>query len=97
MIFTFAPESTAPPGFPGRVRKTVDDAGGRVCFVRLLVSEAEQERRVDSASRREFHKLTDVNVLRRSRSAGIVVEQPPAGYGNRHRHEQPGEQIGRRG
>jgi hypothetical protein len=60
------------------VRKTVDDAGGRVCFVRLLVSEAEQERRVDSASRREFHKLTDVNVLRRSRSAGIVVEQPPA-------------------
>jgi len=44
LIFTFAPESTVPPGFPGRVRKTVDDAGGRVCFVRLLVSEAEQER-----------------------------------------------------
>jgi hypothetical protein len=77
LIFTFAPERTVPTGFPERVRKTVIDAGGRVCFVHLRVSEAEQERRVDSASRREFHKLTDVNVLRRSRSTGIVVEQPP--------------------
>jgi hypothetical protein len=77
LIFTFAPERTVPTGFPERVRKTVIDAGGRVCFVHLLVSEAEQERRVDSASRREFHKLTDIKVLRRSRSTGIVVEQPP--------------------
>ena len=78
LIFTFAPESTVQPGFPGRVQQTVEHTGGRVCFVRLLVSVAEQERRLDSASRREFHKLTDIDVLRRSRSAGVVVEQPPA-------------------
>jgi hypothetical protein len=77
LIFTFAPESTVAPGFPGRVREVVESAGGRVRFIRLLVGEAEQERRIVDPSRREFHKLGDVEVLRRSRLAGVTVERPP--------------------
>jgi hypothetical protein len=49
-----------------------------VCFVRLIVSEAEQERRVATESRREFHKLADVSTLRRTRTADAAAEQPPA-------------------
>jgi hypothetical protein len=78
LIFTFAPESTVAHGFPGRVQRAVHEAGGRVCFVRLLVSPAEQERRVTAASRREFHKLSDVEVLRRGRDRARTVEVPPA-------------------
>lgn len=77
-IFTFAPESTLPHGFPERVRRAVEEEGGRVCFVRLRVSEEEQERRVTEPSRAEFHKLGDVNLLRALRAAAGTVEQPPA-------------------
>lgn len=48
-----------------------------MCFVRLLVHPAEQERRVTAASRREFHKLSDVEVLRRGRDRARTVEVPP--------------------
>jgi len=78
VIFTFAPERTVQPGFPGRVQSLVEDAGGRVRFVRLLVSEAEQEQRVMAEDRKEFHKLADVEILQRNRVRDIVVEQPPA-------------------
>ncbi len=46
LIFTFAPEPTVAAGFPRRARAAVEEAGGRVHFVRLLVSEAEQDLRV---------------------------------------------------
>ena len=78
LIFTFAPEATVPAGFPGRVARLVEAAGGRVCFVRLSVGEAEQERRLGAASRSEFHKLTSVELLRRGRDDRRAVEQPPA-------------------
>lgn len=77
LIFTFAPESTVEPGFPERVRALVASAGGRVCFVRLAVSEAEQERRITAASRREHHKLTSLETLRDLREHPGTVEQPP--------------------
>jgi hypothetical protein len=77
ITFTFTPEATVRPGFPGRVRQLVEAAGGRLCFVRLHVSEAEQERRIGAASRAEFHKLTSVETLRALRNPGGVVEQPP--------------------
>jgi hypothetical protein len=78
LIFTFAPESTVTPGFPEQVRTTVADAGGRVCFVRLAVSEAEQERRITAESRRKYHKLVSVETLRALRNHPGAVEQPPA-------------------
>jgi hypothetical protein len=77
LIFTFAPEPTVQPGFPARVRRAVEGAGGRTRFVRLAVSEAEQEARIGSADRAEFHKLTDVALLRRLRLTGGQAEEPP--------------------
>jgi hypothetical protein len=78
LVFTFAPEATVVPGFPERVRQAVTTAGGRVCFVRLLVGEAEQVRRVGLPDRRRFHKLSDAEVLRGMHRSKTVVEQPPA-------------------
>jgi hypothetical protein len=77
LIFTFTPEPTVATGFPARVRAAVEPAGGTVCFVRLRVSEAEQERRVIDPSRAEFHKVAHVATLRRI-SAQPAAEQPPA-------------------
>lgn len=78
LVFTFAPEATVAPGFPDRVRRAVEDHGGTVCFVGLLVGREEQERRLGSADRAAFHKLTDVQVLRRLRALGDEgVERPP--------------------
>jgi hypothetical protein len=77
LLFTFAPESTVPFGFPGQVRQAVESEGGRTHFVRLTVGAAEQERRLTSQDRREFHKLVDVDVLRAIRNRRDVVEQPP--------------------
>jgi chloramphenicol 3-O-phosphotransferase len=77
LIFTFTPESTVASGFPARARAAVEPAGGIVCFVRLRVSDMEQERRVTEPSRSEFHKLASVPALRRA-AAQPPAEQPPA-------------------
>jgi hypothetical protein len=76
LTFTFTPDRTVAPGFPHRVREAVEPLGGRVRFVRLVVSAEEQERRIDRADRRAFHKVTDVGFLHRAR-AGAPPEQPP--------------------
>jgi len=78
ITFTYTPEATVRPGFPDRVRQLTEAHGGRVCFVRLHVSEAEQERRIGLASRSEFRKLTSLETLRRLRQDRLDVEQPPA-------------------
>jgi hypothetical protein len=81
LIFTFAPESTVASGFAERARAVVDSAGGRTRFVRLDVSEAEQERRIANPSRGEFAKLNDLATLRRLRAQGNAlggVETLPA-------------------
>jgi hypothetical protein len=77
LTFTFAPEATVQPGFPNRVRAVVEPQGGRVVFVRLVVSPGEQEQRIGANSRRAFHKLTDVAVLRSLRNHQEAAEQPP--------------------
>jgi cytidylate kinase len=77
LVFTFAPEATVPAGFAARVAETVEASGGRVRFVALTVSQAEQERRLVSEDRARFGKLRSVEVLRRLRSAG-AAEAPPA-------------------
>lgn len=77
LTFTFAPEATVQSGFSDRVRKVTEAVGGRTHFVRLLVGDAEQERRIGAESRRQFHKLTDVESLRRLRTYRHGVEQPP--------------------
>jgi hypothetical protein len=77
LVFTFTPEPTVPAGFPARVARVVDSAGGRVLWVRLQVSDQEQERRIGAADRQQFHKLTSISTLRRLRSQP-AGEQPPA-------------------
>lgn len=66
------------PGLAVRVRQVVEEAGGRVCFVRLTVTDEEQERRIGNADRLEFHKLSEIGTLHRMRQHGAAdVEQPP--------------------
>ncbi len=76
LSFTYAPDTTVPAGFPARVVAAVEAHGGRVRFVGLTVSHAEQERRVELPDRREFHKLDDAGWLRRSRNDPLP-EAPP--------------------
>lgn len=64
LIFTFAPEPSVPDGFTERVEALVAAHGGAVRYVRLVLSEAEQERRIGNASRKEFRKLVSLDVLR---------------------------------
>lgn len=75
--FTFAPEATVLPGFPARARARVETSGGRVYFVRLLVSASEQDRRIGNEDRKQFHKLSDLNTLRRLRNDRHGIEEPP--------------------
>ena len=63
LVFTFCPEPTVDAGFPRRVEALVQRAGGTVSFIRLEVSEEEQERRLIAPSR-TGGKLRRVEVLR---------------------------------
>lgn len=65
------------PGFPSRVAEVVESAEARVRWVALTVEVAEQERRILEPSRREFHKLADLAVLRGLRTEP-PGERPPA-------------------
>lgn len=70
LIFTFSPENTVPPTFVEKAAAAVEQNGGKVLFVRLLCSDEEQERRLDSPSRSEFGKLRSVELLRQIRAEG---------------------------
>ena len=80
LIFTFAPEASVASDFPQRVVALVEEAGGEVLFVRLAVSAAEQERRIDNSSRSEFAKLKSVELLRElrplSRASHAAMPEP---------------------
>ncbi len=75
LIFTFAPEPTVGPGFPERVSALIGAEGGEVKFVKLTLSEAEQEKRIANDSRREFRKLTSLDMLIRLRPAFRTSEE----------------------
>jgi len=80
LIFTFAPEQTVEAGFPERVVSVVEEAGGKVKFVRLVLSHDEQERRIANESRKAFRKLVSLDLLRELRPAlqAAEAEMPPA-------------------
>lgn len=80
LIFTFAPEPTVPDGFPDRVAAMIAHHGGRVRYVRLVLSDEEQERRIADASRRKFRKLASLDLLRALRAGfrASEAEMPPA-------------------
>ena len=80
LIFTFAPESTVAADFPARLAALVAAAGGRVRFIALTVSDAEQERRLVAASRADFGKLRSIDLLRSLKAdfAASLAQMPPA-------------------
>lgn len=67
LIFTFAPEASVAPDFPERARALVQAGDGETYFVRLNVSDEEQERRIDAPSRAAFGKLKSLDLLRELR------------------------------
>ena len=75
LVFTFTPEPTVLPGFAERVRQVVERSAGRVHFVRLAVSDSDQEARVANPDRSQLHKLADVATLRASQGQP-GAEQP---------------------
>lgn len=80
LIFTFAPEPTVPAGFTDRVEALIESFGGKVRYVRLVLSEAEQEKRIANPSRAEFKKLVSRDLLRELRPEFLDAEaaMPPA-------------------
>jgi len=74
LIFTFAPEPSVPDGFTDRVEELVEGLGGRVRYVRLVLSEGEQEMRITNASRNQFRKLASRELLREMRPQFLEAE-----------------------
>ncbi len=67
VIFTFTPEASVAPDFPLRAQSRVEQAGGQVLFVQLVVPAPEQERRLGNPDRRVFGKLHALQLLRELR------------------------------
>ena len=70
LILTFTPEKTVHPDFIAKTVATVERAGGKTLFVRLICPEAVLERRIENESRTEFGKLRDLKLYRRLRGEG---------------------------
>ncbi|HVU18949.1 MAG TPA: shikimate kinase [Candidatus Didemnitutus sp.] len=75
LIFTFTPESTVRPEFVDWLLNHFPKKGVNVRSVALQASEGEILRRLDSASRMNFGKLTDRQLYQRLRAAG-AFDQP---------------------
>ena len=73
LIFTFTPERTVGPDFPGALSSRIAAAGGAVTFVELVCSEAEIERRVVAKSRRQYHKIDSLQQYRDLRRQGAFA------------------------
>lgn len=70
LIFTFNPERTVRDRFVRDAIDVVESAGGRVIYVELTCAEAELERRIEDASRKEFGKLASVEQYRSLKDSG---------------------------
>lgn len=70
LIFTFAPERTVRPQFVSEALSVVGQAGGEVTFVELTCPIAELKERLDSPSRRNYQKLTDLSIFDQLHAGG---------------------------
>ena len=70
VIFTFNPERTVRADFIDNAVGVVETAGGAIDFVELICSEAELERRMENDSRKEFGKLTSLELYRSLKNSG---------------------------
>lgn len=79
LIFTFAPETTVRPWFIAKLAETVKAEDGTIDFVELTCPIAELKRRMDSASRREFKKLTSAELFDELHAGGkLELPMPKA-------------------
>lgn len=76
LIFTFTPERTVSPEFPGSLAQRVEAAGGQITFVEIACDNEELERRVESGIRTRFKKLNSLPLYRQLRDEG-AFEYPP--------------------
>jgi len=63
LIFTFAPEKTVRETFVDDAARVLRDEGGEVEFVELTCPIDELKRRLDSAARKKFGKMTSVKLF----------------------------------
>jgi len=75
LIFTFNPENTVPQAFVDDLFALFEQAGATIHCVELICPEDEIERRLDTASRRDFSKLTDATLYLDLRAQG-AFDQP---------------------
>lgn len=73
LIFTFAPEATVSPEFPEQTVRTVERRAGKVRFIALTCSDAEQAKRLGGASRAAFGKLKSASQLKALKAAGAFA------------------------
>ena len=71
LIFTFAFEKTVSERFVENARHAVESNGGEVVFVKLVCSPTELEKRLTSASRSSFGKLTSLKLFQELNEAGV--------------------------
>lgn len=71
LIFTFAPEKTVPNDFPDKVRKLIEQNGGKIIFVELKCDIAELENRLADSSRAKFGKLNSLKLFRQLNLQGV--------------------------
>ena len=76
LIFTFAPEATVRPEFIGNLVAAMKAEGGEVEFVELTCPMHELKQRLDSESRRQFKKLTSVELFEQLHAAGSLSDYP---------------------
>lgn len=75
-IFTFNPEATVDPALIADLCRTVQEGGGRVCFVELTCSPEAVAQRIGNESRTAFGKLTDHALYAELRAAGAFAFPP---------------------
>lgn len=76
LIFTFHPEASVAPDFPGRVVALVEAAGGQVDFVALGCAPEVIEARVEAPGRRSSGKLSSLVLLRELDAQGAFAYPP---------------------
>ncbi len=69
-VFTFQPEATVQPDLIARLRRIVDEGGGRIVFVELSCSEDEIIQRLSNENRAKYGKLRDVELYREVKKRG---------------------------
>jgi hypothetical protein len=99
LVFTFNPENSVPQAFIDWLFGTLGRTDGvTLLSVALVATEAVIESRLDAASRREFRKLTDLELYRRLRAEGaflspVIPHSDLVVETSRQRPEQAAEEI----